>query len=131
MHLIGNRNDVKVSFSERQEILRLQEENTLTTVYQYLIERLNEFEISIWDDKFYSEMLGEQMTENHLVCLLSKDLAENCPVSVSKAVARKLSSWLLKALISSCQENGVVELNAQDLLGRIANSVQDSRSQRP
>lgn len=131
MNLIGNRNDIRVSFAERQEILRLQEENNLTTVYQYLIERLNEFEISIWDDKFYSEMLGEQMTENHIVCLLSKDVYENCPVTISKAVARKLSSWLLKALISSCQENGVVELDAQDLLNRIANSAQDSRSQRP
>lgn len=131
MNLIGNRNDIRVSFAERQEILRLQEENNLTTVYQYLIERLNEFEISIWDDKFYSEMLGEQMTENHIVCLLSKDVSENCPVTISKAVARKLSSWLLKALISSCQENGVVELDAQDLLNRIANSAQDSRSQRP
>lgn len=131
MNLIGNRNDIRVSFTERQEILRLQEENNLTTVYQYLIERLNEFEISIWDNKFYSEMLGEQMTENHIVCLLSKDVCENCPVSITKAVARKLSSWLLKALISSCQENGVVALDAQDLLNRIANSVQDSRSQRP
>ena len=123
-HLIGNRKDIKVSFSERAEILRLQEEGNLVPLYEYLIGRINEYEISLWEDKFFSDATGEEMTLNHLTCLLRRDLMEHSGVQVSGQVAAKLTSWLLKALVSSCLESGSLELDATKLLSRIGFSSQ-------
>lgn len=123
-HLIGNREDIKASSSERKELLRLSEEGKLTAVYQYLIDRINEYEISIWEEKFFSDLTGEEMTLNHLTCLLRRDLIEHSGVEISGHVARKLTTWLLKALISSCLESGSLELDATKLLSRIGFSSQ-------
>jgi len=123
-HLIGNREDIKASSSERKELLRVSEEGKLTAVYQYLIDRINEYEISIWEEKFFSDLTGEEMTLNHLTCLLRRDLVEHSGVEISGHVARKLTTWLLKALISSCLESGSLELDATKLLSRIGFSSQ-------
>lgn len=121
--LIGRTQDIKelkLSFSERQEILRLAEENTLCDVYQYIIERMNEYELSLVEGQFYSVMLDEQMSFNHVVCLFRNDVTENCKIEVSPGLASKLVKLFLKALVECCEEDGVVELDAQDVLKRNA-----------
>lgn len=121
--LIGRTQDIKelkLSFSERQEILRLAEENTLCDVYQYIIERMNEYELSLVEGQFYSVMLDEQMSFNHVVCLFRNDVTENCKIEVSPGLASKLVKLFLKALVECCEEDGVVELDAQDVLKRSA-----------
>jgi hypothetical protein len=121
--LIGRNQDIKdlkLSFTERQELLRLAEENTLGDVYQYIIERMNEYELSLVEGQFYSVMLDEQMSFNHVVCLFRNDVTENCKIEVSPGLASKLVKLFLKALVECCEEDGVVELDAQDVLKRSA-----------
>jgi hypothetical protein len=118
-NLIGKREDIKASASERLEIIRLTEAGELASVYKYLIERINEYEIAIWDDKFFSDFTGDEMTLNHLTCMLRRDVVENSGVGISNQVAGKITSWLLKALISCCVESGSLELDASVLLNRI------------
>jgi hypothetical protein len=121
--LIGRNQDIKelkLSFSERQEILRLAEENTLGDVYQYIIERMNEYELSLVEGKFFSVMFEEEMSFNHVVCLMRNDVTEHCKIDVSPGLASKLVKLFLKALVECCEEDGVVELDAQDVLKRSA-----------
>ena len=123
-HLIGNRKDIKLSFNDRAEIIRLQEEGMLVSIYEYLIARVNEYDISIWEDRFYSEMTGEEMTMNHLVCLLRNDIVANSRAVISQQLAAKITTWLLKALVDCCLENGIVQLDATKILSRLGFSSQ-------
>jgi hypothetical protein len=123
-NLIGNRKDIKVSSSERQELLRLSEEGRLRGFYKYLMERINEYEIAIWEDRFFSAMTGEEMSMNHLVCMLRNDCRENSGVIISSQLSGKLTTWFLKALVSCCVQSGELELDATVLLSRIDSLIE-------
>lgn len=112
--------DLKFSHSERGELLRLSEENRLGNVYEFIINRMNEYELSLDEGKFYCGMLEETMSFNYVTCLLRNDVRENCSVEISAALASKIIKLFLKALVVCCEEDGVVELDAQDVLRRSA-----------
>lgn len=109
---------MKFSSSERSELLRLSEENNLGKVYEYIITRMNEYEMSVLDGQFYCGMLEQTMTLNHIACLLKQDCVSNSPVAITSGLACKLSKLFLKALIECCVADGVVELDASDVLRR-------------
>lgn len=112
--------ELKFSISDRSELLRLSEENRLGDVYEFIINRMNEYELSLQDGRFYCGMLEQEMSFNFVNCLLRNDVRENCPIEISAALASKLIKLFLKALVVCCEEDGVVELDARDVLRRSA-----------
>jgi hypothetical protein len=117
--LIGKVEDVKASRREREQIICLNESGQLAVLYEYLIERVNTFEISIIDGQYFSEWLGESVSLNHLVCLLRRDIVEHSGVKVSAQLAGKITSWFLKGLVYACVESGTVELDARLIMERL------------
>lgn len=111
---------LKFSASDRQELLRISEENRLGDLYEFIINRMNEYELSLVDGEFYCGMLEERMSLNHVLCLLRNDTLERCSIEVTGSLAGKLIKLFLKALIECCEEDGVVELDARDVLKRSA-----------
>lgn len=128
--IIGKQEHMKehrFSISDRSELLRLSEENRLGDVYEFIINRMNEYELSLQDGRFYCGMLEQEMSFNYVTCLLRNDVKENCPIAVTGALASKLIKLFLRALVECCEEDGVVELDARDVLRRSA--VMHHRSQ--
>lgn len=112
--------ELRFSKTERSELLRLSEESRLAEVYEFIINRMNEYELSLEAGFFYCGLLEETMSFNHVSCLLKNDVRENCSVIISAALASKLIKLFLKALIVCCEEDGVVEIDAEDVLRRSA-----------
>jgi hypothetical protein len=97
----------------------LNETGQLAVLYEYLIERVNDLEISIIDGQYFSEWLGESVSLNHLVCLLRRDIVEHSGVDVSAQLAGKITTWFLKGLVYACVESGTVELDARLIMERL------------
>ena len=131
--IIGTKEDFKkFSFnkSEREELIRMKTDDTMRVFYHFIIDRLNEFEISIIEDSFRCESINQTIGFNHLACLLRRDLIENSNVKMSLGLSTKLIKVFLSALRDYCVSDGVVELDAQDVLGRFQSRFQQNEAQR-
>lgn len=112
--------ELKLSKSERQELIRLNEESRLADLYEFIINRMNEYELSLQDGQFYCGLMEESLTFNHVTCLLKNDVKERCGIEVTGSLIAKLVKLFLRALVECCEEDGVVELDARDVLRRSA-----------
>lgn len=112
--------ELKFSASDRHELLRISEENRLGDLYEFIIQRMNEYELSLQEGNFYCGMLEQKLSLNHVSCLLKNDTLERSEIDVTGSLASKLVKLFLKALIECCEEDGVVELDARDVLKRSA-----------
>lgn len=131
--LIGSKQhfeEFRLNHTERAELLRMRNTDNTKTFYQYIINRVNDFEISIIEDSFKCESLNETMGFNHLVCLLRRDILEHCPVRVSAGLATKMVKIFLSALRDCCVSDGIVELDAQDVLARFQSTFHQNDSER-
>lgn len=125
--LIGSRQhfqEFRLNHSERAELMRMRDEQTIQEFYSFLLERINEYELSIINDNFKCELFNEQMSFNHVVCLLRRDVLEKCPVVASAGLVTKLVKIFLSALRDCCVGDGVVELDAKDVLARFQSGHQ-------
>lgn len=130
--LIGSRKhfeEFKLNHTERAELLRMRNTDSLKIFYEYIINRLNDFEISIIEDSFKCESLNQTMSFNHLVCMLRIDILEHCPVKVSSGLANKMVKIFLSALRDCCVSDGTVELDAQDVLARFQSTYHRNDSE--
>ena len=121
--LIGKREHLKqfrLSSYERREVIALSDAGLLAPLYQRIIDRMNEYELSLHQGGFYSETLGEEMALNYVACLLKNDVLESIHFEVSGALVSKLCKIFLQSLIDVCEQEGVIELDAQDILKRSA-----------
>jgi hypothetical protein len=127
--LIGSKHhfqEFRLTAPERAELLRMRNTNDLRIFYEFIINRINEFEISIIEDSFKCESINEILGFNHLICLLRKDIVEHCSVKISSGLATKMVKIFLSALKECCVSDGVVELDVKDVLTRFQSSIHHS-----
>lgn len=117
--IIGVRTELKFNEAERQELRFLK--GQLATLYAYMIVRLNAYEIYVFNKRFYSKELADEggaISENYIACILSLDVLANSGVKMSRQMCRKLCKLFVKAVVFSCVSDGLVEIDAQSVLGR-------------
>lgn len=129
--LIGTRQhfqEFRLNHVERAELMRMRDENTIQQFYGFLLDRINEYQLSIINENFKCELFNEAMSFNHVVCLLRRDVLEHTPISVSAGLVTKLVKIFLSALKDCCVGDGVVELDAKDVLARFQRGHQNFHS---
>lgn len=120
--------DLKLSRIDREELVRLNEESRLVELYEFIINRMNEYELSMHNGEFYCGLMEQNVTFNHVTCMLKNDVQENSGIEVTGSVVSKLVKLFLRALIECCEQDGVVELDAKDVLRRSAALNQRAQS---
>lgn len=110
--------ELRLSTSERKELIRLNEENIIADLYESIINRMNEYELSLQDGQFYCGLMEETLSFNHVTCLLKNDVKDRSGIDVTGNLIGKLVKLFLRALVECCEEDGVVELDAKDVLRR-------------
>lgn len=104
--------------AERAELIRIRNSEELKDFYSFILNRLNEYGISIIEKKFRCELFNESMSFNHLSCLLRRDVIEQSDINFSSGLITKLIKVFLCALRDCCISDGVVELDVKDVLAR-------------
>lgn len=123
--LIGTRKQFaagmfRLNTFERKEVIALSAAGNLKPLYEKIINRMNDYELSLSNGDFYCGAMGERVTLNHVSLMLKHDVWQSIDFDVSGLLLGKLCKIFLQSLIDVCEQDGVVELDAQDILRRSA-----------